>query len=67
MTSVARNVESGIFLDAVIILYVSYKLKYLQRNQGRSSAEGGGGGGGRAVINKILFREARPRGPNTYP
>ena len=64
MKSVARNVDSRILLDAFIILYVSYKLKYLQRNQGRSSAEEGGGGG---VINKKFFREARPRDPNTYP
>ena len=54
MTSVARNVESRIFLDAFIILYVSYKLKYLQRNQTRSPAEGGWGGGGVGVINKIV-------------
>ena len=65
MKSVARNVESRIFLDAFIILYVSYKLKYLQRNQGRSSEEEGWGGGG--VINKKFFPEARPRDPNTYP
>ena len=52
MKSVARNVESRIFLDAFIILYVSYKLKYLQRNQTRSPAEGGEGGVG--VINKIV-------------
>ena len=64
MKSVARNVESRIFLDAFIILYVSYKLKYLQRNQTRSPAEGGGGGGG---YQQNCFREARPRDPNTYP
>ena len=65
MKSVARNVESRIFLDAFIILYVSYKLKYLQRNQTRSPAEVGGGGGG--GYQKNFFREARPRDPNTYP
>ena len=50
MKSVARNVESRIFLDACIILYVSYKLKYLQRNQGRSSEEEGGGGGNQQKV-----------------
>ena len=60
MKSVARNVESRIFLDAFIILYVSYKLKYLQRNQTRSPAEVGGGGGGVGVINKIVSGRLDP-------
>lgn len=55
MTSVARNVKSRIFLDAFIILYVSYKLKYLQRNHGRNSAEGGGGVGGRGCNQQNFF------------
>ena len=28
---------------------------------------GGGGGGSGGVLNKVLYGEALPRGPNTYP
>ena len=35
--------------------------------QTRSSMGGGGGGGKGGALNKVLYGEAPPRGPNPYP